>query len=37
MSNSYIVINEQQLEKVLNNEPLELRDRKLIKDVKNRY
>ena len=34
---SYIVINEQQLEKVLNYEPLELRDRKLIKDVKNRY
>lgn len=34
---SYIVINEQQLEKVLNNEPLEIRDRKLIKDVKNRY
>ena len=37
MSSSYIVINEQQLEKVLNNEPLEIRDRKLIKDVKNRY
>lgn len=37
MSSSYIVINEQQLEKVLNYEPLELRDRKLIKDVKNRY
>lgn len=37
MSSSYIVINEQQLEKVLNYESLELRDRKLIKDVKNRY
>lgn len=37
MSSSYIVINEQQLEKVLNYEPLETRDRKLIKDVKNRY
>ena len=37
MSSSYIVINEQQLEKVLNYKPLELRDRKLIKDVKNRY
>lgn len=37
MSSSYIVINEQQLEKVLNYEPLELRNRKLIKDVKNRY
>ena len=37
MSSSYIVINEQQLEKVLNNEPLEIRDRKLIKDIKNRY
>lgn len=37
MSSSYVVINEQQLEKVLNYEPLELRDRKLIKDVKNRY
>lgn len=36
-SSSYIIINEQQLEKVLNNEPLEVRDRKLVKDVKNRY
>lgn len=34
---SYIVINEQQLEKVLNNEPFEVRERKITKDVKNRY
>lgn len=33
----YIVINEQQLDKILNYEPLEVRERKLIKDVKNRY
>ena len=37
MSSSYIIINEQQLDKILNYEPLETRDRKLIKDVKNRY
>ena len=37
MSSSYIVINEQQLEKVLNNEPFEVRERKITKDVKNRY
>ena len=36
-SSLYIVINEQQLDKVLNNESLEVRDRTLIKDVKNRY
>ena len=36
-SGNYIVINEQQLEKVLNNEPLEIRERKITKDVKNRY
>lgn len=33
----YTVINEQQLDKILNYEPLEVRERKLIKDVKNRY
>lgn len=37
MSSSYIIINEQQLDKILNYEPLEVRERKLIKDVKNRY
>ena len=36
-SGNYIVINEQQLEKVLNNEPFEVRERKITKDVKNRY
>lgn len=36
-SSSYTIINEQQLEKILNNESLEVRDRKLVKDVKNRY
>lgn len=36
-SSSYIVINEQQLDKILNNESLEIRDRILVKDVKNRY
>lgn len=37
MSSSYIIINEQQLDKILNYELLEVRERKLIKDVKNRY
>ena len=37
MSSSYIVINEEQLDKVLNYEPLEVRQRNLVKDVKNRY
>lgn len=37
MSSSYIIINEQQLNKILDYEPLEVRERKLIKDVKNRY
>lgn len=32
-----MVITEQQLDKILNYEPLEVRERKLIKDVKNRY
>ena len=37
MSSSYIIINEQQLDKVLNYEPLEVRQRNLVKDIKNRF
>lgn len=33
----YIVINEQQLDKVLNYEPIEVRQRNLVKDIKNRF
>lgn len=36
-SSSYIVIDEQQLDKVLNYEPLEVRKRNLVKDIKNRF
>ena len=36
-SSSYIVINEQQLDKILNYEPLEVRQRNLVKDIKNRF
>ena len=37
ISSSYIIINEQQLDKVLNYEPLEVRQRNLVKDIKNRF
>lgn len=36
-SSSYIVINEEQLDKILNYEPLEVRQRNLVKDIKNRF
>lgn len=37
MSSSYIIIDEQQLDKILNYEPLEVRQRNLVKDIKNRF
>lgn len=37
LSSNCIVINEQQLDKVLNYEPIEVRQRNLVKDIKNRF
>lgn len=36
-SSSYTLINEQQLDEILNNNPIEVRDRILVKDINYRY